>query len=98
VPIPFSSLWSAALGRLPFWSRPALLLAGGAVALDGLLQVLHPSGGLVLGLGALAGGWWMLTPSGRTPSPWRGSSLADWVGRCEALIPRFSSLEGHGAG
>jgi len=98
VPIPFSSLWSATLGRLPFWSRPALLLAGGAVALDGVLQVLHPSGGLVLGLGALAGGWWMLTPSGRSPSPWRGSSLADWVGRCEALIPRFSSLEGHGAG
>jgi len=98
VPIPFSSVWSGALGRLPFWSRPALLLAGGAVALDVVLHALHPGGGLVLGLGALAGGWWMLTPSGRSPSPWRGHSLADWVGRCEALIPRFSSLEGHGGG
>ena len=98
VPFPFSSVWSGALDRLPFWSRPALLLAGGAVALDGVLHALPPSGGLVLGLGALAGGWWMLTPSGRAPSPRRASSVADWVGRCEALIPRFTSLEGHGAG
>ena len=98
VPLPFSSVLSGALGRLPLWSRPALFLAGGAVALDAVLHALHPGGGLVLGLGALAGGWWMLTPSGRSPSPWRAGSLADWVGRCEALIPRFTSLEGHGAG
>jgi len=98
VPIPYSSVWSGILGRLPIWSRPALILAGGAVALDGVLHALHPGGGLVLGLGALASGWWMLTPSGRSPSPWRGSSLAEWVGRCEALIPRFTSLEGHSAG
>jgi hypothetical protein len=98
VPFPFSSVWSGALDRLPFWSRPALLLAGGAVALDGVLHALPPGGGLVLGLGALAGGWWMLSPSGRAPSPRRASSVADWVGRCEALIPRFTSLEGHGAG
>jgi len=84
--------------RLPVWSRPALVLAGGAVALDGLAHVLHPGGGFVLGLGALAGGWWLLTPSGRSPSPWRSNSLADWDGRCEALIPRFSVLEGHEAG
>ena len=94
----FPPVWTAAIGRLPGWSRSALLLGGGMVALDGLAHVLNPGGGLVLGLGALAGGWWMLTPTGRSPSPWRGSSLADWVGRCESLIPRFSALEGHGAG
>ena len=91
-------MWRAAIGRFPGWSRPALLLGGGVVALDGLAHVLNPGGGLVLGLGALAGGLWMLTPTGRSPSPWRGNSLADWVGRCESLIPRFSALEGHGAG
>jgi hypothetical protein len=68
------------------------------VAFDGLAHALHPGGGLVLGLGALAGGWWMLTPSGRNPAPHRGTTQADWLARCEALIPRFSSLEGHGAG
>ena len=94
----FPPIWRVAVARLPAWSRPALALVGGAVAVDGLAHVLHPGGGLVLGLGALAGGWWMLTPSGRTPTPWRGSSLADWVERCESLIPRFSALEGHGGG
>lgn len=94
----FPPIWQGAIARLPAWSRPALVLAGGAVALDGLAHVVHPGGGLVLGLGALAGGWWMLTPSGRSPSPWRGSSLAEWVGRCESLIPRFSALEGQGGG
>lgn len=98
VPIPFASVWSGALDRLPFWSRPALMLAGGAVTLDGVLHALHPGGGLVLGLGALVGGWWMLTPTGRSPSPRRASSLAEWVGRCEALIPRFTSLEGNDDG
>ena len=96
--VSFPPIWPGAIARLPAWRHPALVLAGGAVALDGLAHVLHPGAGLVLGLGALAGGWWMLTPNGRSPSPWRGSSLADWVGRCESLIPRFSALEGNGGG
>ena len=88
----------AALGSVPGWSRPLLLLAGGAVALDGFSHLLHPGGGLLLGLGALAGGWWMLQPGGRPVSQRQGSSVADWIGHCEALIPRFSSLEGHTGG
>jgi len=90
--------WRAALGRLPGWSQPALLLAGGAVAFDGLAHALHPGGGLLLGLGALAGGSWMLSQGGRIPSAQRGTSLADWIGRCEVLIPQFIALEGHGGG
>ena len=93
-----SVVWPTPLGPLPLWSRPALLLAGGAVALDGLAHALHPAGGLLLGLGALAGGWWVLTPSGRSQPPNRSNSHADWLARCGALIPRFSILEGHGAG
>ena len=68
------------------------------MALDGLSHMLQPAGGLMLGLGALAGGWWLFSPGGPTRAPRRGTGLADWIARCEALIPQFSALEGHEGG
>lgn len=91
-------IWRNGIGPFPRWGQPALLLAGGVVGLDGLAHLLQPGSGWVLGLGALAGGWWMLRPGSRPSASWRASSLSDWIERCEALIPQFTALEGHAAG
>lgn len=81
-------------GALAAWSRPALLAAGGLVAFDGVSHLLAPGSGLVVGLGALAGGCWLL--SGRAPvAPAfrRPMDLQGWIRRCEGLLPQFERLE-----
>jgi hypothetical protein len=86
------------VGGLAAWTRPALLAAGGLVAFDGVSHLLAPGSGLVVGLGALAGGCWLL--SGRGPAAAgmrRPSDLQGWIERCEGLLPQFEGLEGDAA-
>lgn len=78
-----------ALGR---WARPALLAAGGLVAVDGLAHLLQPGSGMALGLGALAGGWWLLGERRPNVRPRRPADLQGWIARCEELIPQFARL------
>jgi hypothetical protein len=77
----------------PGWGRPALLAAGGVVALDGLSHLIQPGAGLVLGVGVLAGGWWLLTPGARPLVRRQPASLKGWIERCEALLVQFNKLE-----
>ncbi|QPN63278.1 YcjF family protein [Synechococcus sp. CBW1004] len=81
------------LGGLP-WRRPALALAGTLVLSEGVARWIHLDGGALLGLGALAGGWWLL--SRRRPQP--GSRLPGdvdgWIQRCQEVLPRFAQLAG----
>jgi hypothetical protein len=81
------------LSAWPSWGRPALLAAGGVVALDGLSHLIHPGAGLVLGLGVLAGGWWLLAPGARPLVRRQPSNLKGWIERCEALLVQFNKLE-----
>jgi hypothetical protein len=78
--------------RVP-WLRSALMLVGGAVALDGLHHVAAADGGAVLGLGVLAGGWWFLSrrrPGVRAELP---SSVEGWFQRCEGVLEQLERLE-----
>jgi len=85
------------IGPLPAWARPALIAAGGLVAVDTLAHLLQPGSGTVLGLGALAGGWCWLTAR-RPAVPFRRpADLRGWIERCEALLPQFERLEGDAA-
>ncbi len=84
----------ARVGGLAAWTRPALLAAGGLVALDGVSHLLAPGSGLVVGLGALAGGWWLLSGRGpAAPAFRRPIDLEGWISRCEGLLPQFERLE-----
>jgi hypothetical protein len=76
------------------WARPALLLVGGTLALDGFSHLIQPGPSLLLGLGALAGGAWLLAPRSRPALARRPESLEGWQERCEALLPQFTALEG----
>jgi len=81
------------LGGLP-WRGPALALAGTLVVSEGMARWIHLDGGALLGLGALAGGWWLLSrrrphPGGRLPSDVDG-----WIQRCQEVLPRFAQLAG----
>jgi len=79
------------------WRGPALALAGTLVVGEGVAQWIHLDGGALLGLGALAGGWWLLSrrrpqPGGRLPSDVDG-----WIQRCQEVLPRFTQLAGDDA-
>ena len=95
-PLPAAALPVAGLSSA--WTRPVLLLAAGGLALDGLGHLIQPGGPLLLGLGAVAGGWWLLGPRSRPGLARRPDTLAGWQERCEALLPQFTSLEGSEAG
>ncbi len=77
------------------WARPVLLLAGGVVGGELLLRSL-PGGDLgVLGVGALAAGWWWLSRPSRAPlQPRLPKSFDGWLQRCRDLLLQFETLEG----
>jgi hypothetical protein len=75
------------------WQRPALILAGGLVASEGLVHALHLNAGL-LPLAALSGGWWWLSQRHRPAPPRLPSTHSAWLKRCESLLRQFELLEG----
>jgi len=91
-----TSVPSLSSGRLSpggfSWRGPALALAGTLVAGEGLSRLLDLDGGALLGLGALAGGWWLLAR--RRPRPGAGlpRDVDGWIQRCQEVLPRFSEL------
>lgn len=79
------------LSGLP-WRGPALALVGTLVIGEGVARWIHLDGGALLGVGALAGGWWLLSrrrpqAGGRLPSDVDG-----WIQRCQEVLPRFAEL------
>ena len=81
------------LASLP-WRGPALALAGSLVVGEGIARWIHLDSGALLGLGALAGGWWLLSRRrpGRTAN--LPSDVDGWIQRCQEVLPRFAQLAG----
>ena len=78
------------------WGRPALMLAGSLVLSEALGPLLHVDTGALLGLGAMAGGWWLLGRRRRSPVPHLPATLSGWLNRCDGLLGTFERLEGEG--
>lgn len=87
--------WRAALAPLLAhrWQRPVLLLAGGLLASESLVQALHLDAGL-LPVAALAGGWWWLSQRNRPVTPKLPNTHGAWLERCQSLLSQFERLEG----
>ena len=81
------------LGGLP-WRGPALALAGSLVVGEGVAHWIHLDGGALLGLGALAGGWWLLSRRRPQPGSRLPSDVDGWIQRCQEVLPRFAQLSG----
>jgi len=95
-PLPFSGQALAALlgfGGAGGWRRGALLLGGGLVLLDGLGHIGQGAGGSLLGLGAMAGGLWLVSRPRSNPSPRLPRSVEAWIERCQAVLTRFEQFE-----
>jgi len=95
-PAPLAPTTASPLAGLA-WARPALVLVGGTLALDGISHLIQPGAPLLLGLGAVAGGWWLLGPRPRAGLARRPEDLEGWRQRCEGLLPQFRALEGNEA-
>jgi hypothetical protein len=70
------------------------MLAGSLLLSEALGPLLHVDTGALLGLGAMAGGWWLLGRRGRSPVPHLPVTLSGWLDRCEGLLGTFERLEG----
>ena len=80
----------------PLWRRPLVLGGVALVAGDGLSHLLHLDGGSLLGIGALAGGWWLLSRRRRPVAATLPLNLEGWIARCDAVIRQFERLEPEG--
>ena len=81
------------------WRRPVLALAGTLVVGEALARWVHLDGGSLLGVGALAGGWWLLSRRRPLPSPRLPGDVEGWIRRCREVLPSFGRLaEGDGDG
>lgn len=89
--VPFLSGGRLSLSGLS-WRGPALALAGTLVVGEGLSSWLHLDGGALLGLGALAGGWWLLARRRPRPGASLPSDVDGWIQRCQEVLPRFAQL------
>lgn len=74
------------------WRGPALALAGTLVVGEGLAQWIHLDTGALLGVGALAGGWWLLSRRRPRPTAKLPGDVEGWIQRCQEVLPRFSQL------
>ncbi len=79
----------------PFWRRPIVLGAGALLVTDAVGQLLHLDGGSLLGAGALAGGWWLLSRRRRVV-PSLPLDLEGWLVRCQAVLSQFEKLDPDG--
>ena len=76
----------------PSWRWPAIALAGTVVVGEGVAQWIHLDGSALLGLGALAGGWWLLSRRRPQPGDQLPSDVDGWIERCQQVLPRFAEL------
>ncbi|MFM7313871.1 MAG: hypothetical protein ACKO0M_12020 [Cyanobium sp.] len=84
---------SASAGLLSLVARrPLLALAGTFVLSEALGRSIHLDGGAVLGLGALAGGWWLLARRRPQLSAQLPGDPQGWIRRCHEVLPRFVQL------
>ena len=74
------------------WRGAALALGGALVLNEALGTWLHLDGGALLGLGALAGGWWLLSRRRPVVIPRLPADTRGWIRRCEEVLPRFEQL------
>jgi len=86
----------AASAVAPSWRRPIVLGAGALLVTDAVGQMLHLDGGSLLGVGALAGGWWLLSRRRRVV-PSLPLDLEGWLTRCEQVLGQFEKLDPDGA-
>ena len=56
-------------------------------------HLLHLDLGSLMGVGVLAGGWWLLRRRSAVAPLARPASLGGWLERCEALLDQFGALE-----
>ncbi len=76
----------------PLWRRPLLLGGAALVASEAVGHLLHLEGGSWLGIGALAGGWWLLSRR-RRPVALPPLDLAGWIERCDRVLGQFERLD-----
>ncbi|MCX5948326.1 MAG: YcjF family protein [Cyanobacteria bacterium] len=81
-----------AVPAAPLWRRPVVLAAAGLLASDAVTHLLHVDGGSLLGLGALAGGWWLLSRRRRL-LPALPLDIDGWIARCDGVIGQFERLD-----
>ncbi|MFM7085804.1 MAG: YcjF family protein [Cyanobium sp.] len=86
-----SSLVAATLASLP-WRKPLLAVAGTLVISEGMARWVHLDGVALLGLGALAGGWWWLGRSRAAITPRLPVDVDGWIERCRQVLPQFERL------
>lgn len=80
------------------WRGSLLMLGGGLVLSEGLGHLLHLDGTAVLGGGALAGAWWLLSRRRVAPKLRLPGSLDGLFVHCEALLDQFRRLGAEGDG
>lgn len=95
LPVPAAPEVVPARADAPFWRRPVVLGAGALLGTDAVAQLLHLDGGSLLGVGALAGGWWLLSRRRRVV-PSLPLDLEGWLARCEAVLSQFDKLDPDG--
>ncbi|MEB3349014.1 MAG: YcjF family protein [Cyanobacteriota bacterium] len=73
--------------------RAGLTLLAGVVVAEALGGVLHTEPSLLLGVGAMATGWWWLRRSRHPHVGAPQQSLEQWRERCQGLLEQFAALE-----
>jgi hypothetical protein len=71
---------------------PLLMLGGGLALSEGLGCLLHLDGTAMLGGGALAGAWWLLSRRRVAPKSRLPDSLDGLLDHCQALLDQFQRL------
>lgn len=91
---------AAAPLELPRWPnvlggngrRAGLTLVAALVGAEAVGSAVHTTPSLLLGVGAMAGGWWLFRRRQR-PVAQRSGNLDQWRERCHGLLEQFASLE-----
>jgi uncharacterized protein (DUF697 family) len=74
------------------WRGAALALGGSLVLSEAMARWIHLDGAALLGIGALAGGWWLLGRRRPRVTPRLPSDVQGWISRCRAVLPQFERL------
>lgn len=80
------------------WRRPLLLLGAGVVGMEAISRFTPLDPGSLMGLGVLAGGWWVLSRRPAQLQPRLPETVTGWFSRCEHLVAQLERLEGDASG